>query len=83
VKNPTRRFFLDDALFAIALAIPAVFAAARYVDSEREKTALARLQEVRTPAAAKAATPDDPRTYPEPLASRTYPHHAPLLPSAP
>jgi hypothetical protein len=48
VKNFDRRFFRDDELFAIALAIPALFAAARCADSEREKNALARLREART-----------------------------------
>jgi len=48
VKNFDRRFFLDDELFAIALAIPALFAAARCADSEREKTALARLRDARS-----------------------------------
>ena len=68
MKNPNRRFSVDDELFAIALAIPALFAATRYVDSEREKTALARLREARTTAVAKATTPDNPRFDHAPLA---------------
>jgi hypothetical protein len=73
MKNPNRRFSYDDELFAIALAIPALFAAARYIDSEREKTALARLQEARTTAVVRAATLDNPRFHHEPFASRTQP----------
>jgi hypothetical protein len=73
VKNPNRRLPYDDELFAIALAIPALFAAARYIDSEREKIALARLQEARTTAVVKATTLDNPRFYHKPLASRAHP----------
>jgi hypothetical protein len=35
--NPDRGYSIDDELFAIALAIPALFAAERYVDTEQRK----------------------------------------------
>jgi hypothetical protein len=58
-ENPDRRYSIDDELVAIALAIPALFAAERCVDTEREKTTLARLQEVRGTAVAKVAAGED------------------------
>jgi N-acetylglucosamine kinase-like BadF-type ATPase len=67
-ENPDRGYSIDDELFAIALAIPALFAAERYVDTEREKTTLARLQEMRRTAVVKAATREIWRTHQTPLA---------------
>jgi hypothetical protein len=60
--NPNRQFFLDDELFAIALAIPALFAVARYNASEREKTALARLQKARSKCQSAISLRTEPAT---------------------
>lgn len=62
LKNPIHRFTVDDALFLMALAIPAIAAAARYVDSEREMTALARSQETPTIAVVRAVMPEQSHT---------------------
>lgn len=56
MKNPNHRFSVDDTLFVMALAIPAIVAAASYVDSEREISAIAKSQEARTIAVARSVT---------------------------
>jgi len=40
--NINRRSHLDDALFVIALLVPAFFAGARYVESDRQMTQIAQ-----------------------------------------
>jgi len=70
LMKPNRRSFLDDVLFVTALAIPALVAAARYVETDREMTTLAKLQEARTTAVAQAPSPEKKRIYDEPIAWR-------------
>jgi hypothetical protein len=42
--NLNRRSHREDALFVIALLVPAIFATARYVQSDREMTRIAQAQ---------------------------------------
>jgi hypothetical protein len=42
--NLNRRSHREDALFVIALLVPAIFATARYVQSDREMTQIAQAQ---------------------------------------
>lgn len=67
--NPGRGLSIDDVLFAIALAIPTLVAAARYLESGPEMTALARAHEDRPTLIAKAGTRETPRTVQDPIAS--------------
>jgi hypothetical protein len=68
LMNPGRRLFVDDALFVIALAIPALVAAARYVESDREMTALAKAHKARTTAVAKVDATERERIVRGPIA---------------
>ncbi|HUD24406.1 MAG TPA: hypothetical protein VMQ45_01870 [Burkholderiaceae bacterium] len=40
LKNTNHRFSVDDALFVMALSVPAIVAAACYLESERQMSAL-------------------------------------------
>jgi hypothetical protein len=51
----------DDVLFVIALLLPAVFAGARYVQSEREMTQIVQARTQAELAAAKAHSPANQR----------------------
>ncbi len=42
--NLNRRTHREDALFVIALLVPAIFATARYLQSDREMTQIAQAQ---------------------------------------
>jgi hypothetical protein len=42
--NMNRRSRTEDALFVIALLVPAIFAGARYVESDRQMTQIAQAQ---------------------------------------
>ena len=42
--NMNRRSHREDALFLIALLVPAMFAGARYVESDRQMTQIAQAQ---------------------------------------
>jgi len=55
--NFYRRSHLEDALFVIALLVPAVFAGARYVESDRE---MAQIAQAQTQAAVVAAQTQAP-----------------------
>jgi hypothetical protein len=68
LTNPGRRLSVDDALFVIALAIPALAAAARYVESDREMTALVEAQQAQTTAVAKADATERERIVRGPIA---------------
>jgi Flp pilus assembly protein TadG len=54
--NLTRRSHKEDALFVIALLVPAIFAGARYVESDRQITQIAQAQ-ARTAVAVESHTP--------------------------
>jgi hypothetical protein len=70
MTDPNRRLFIDDALFVMALAIPALVAASRYIESDREMTALTKPQEIRSIAIAKAAPQEQERISEDPLDGR-------------
>jgi hypothetical protein len=71
MKDSNRHLIIDDALFVMALAIPALVAASCYVESDREMAALRKPQEVRSIAIAKVATEEQPRTSEGPFGRRT------------
>ena len=54
--NLDRRTRKEDALFAIALLVPALFAGARYIESDRQMTQIAQAQ-ARTAVAVQSHTP--------------------------
>jgi hypothetical protein len=72
MKNPKHRSLslLDDTLCVLALVISLSFAAARYVDSEREMTALAKLQQTHTTAVVEATTAEERSVYGDRIAWR-------------
>jgi len=49
--NLNRRSRREDALFVIALLVPAIFATARYFESDREMTRIAQAHEISVAAA--------------------------------
>jgi hypothetical protein len=54
--NLNRRSRTEDALFVIALLVPAIFAGARYVESDRQMTQIAQAQ-AHTAVARESHTP--------------------------
>jgi len=55
--NLNRRSYREDALFVIALLVPAIFATARYVQSDREMTQIAQAQAAPVVAQSHAPAP--------------------------
>ena len=70
MKNPKHRSLIDDTLCVLTLVVPLAFVTARYVDSEREMTALAKLQQAHTTALAEATTTEERRIYGDRIAWR-------------
>ena len=54
--NLNRRSHKEDALFVIALLVPAIFAGARYIESDRQITQIAQAQ-TRASVAIESHTP--------------------------
>jgi len=55
--NLNRRSRKEDALFVIALLVPAIFAGARYIESDRQMTQIAQAQTHATSVAAESRLP--------------------------
>jgi hypothetical protein len=55
--NLNRRSHKEDALFVIALLVPAIFAGARYIESDHQMTQIAQAQTRATQVAVQSHTP--------------------------
>jgi hypothetical protein len=55
--NLNRRSHKEDALFVIALLVPAIFATARYIESDRQMTQIAQAQAASVVAQSHTPTP--------------------------
>jgi hypothetical protein len=64
----------DDVLFVLALLLPAVFAGARYVQSDREMTQIVQARTQAELAANRAQAPDQRRPDHVRLADAAQPH---------
>jgi hypothetical protein len=55
--NFNRRSHMEDALFVIALLVPAIFSGARYVESDRQMTQIAQARSHVAPVALEGKAP--------------------------
>jgi hypothetical protein len=68
--NFNRRSYREDVLFVIALLVPAVFAGARYFESDAQMTQIAQAQHQTAEAASAAQAPTGPELVQSALAAR-------------